>query len=47
MGYQDNLINSVYTGFVDSAFISLEKYRPTLLVNDRESKKKSAYNHYS
>jgi superfamily II DNA or RNA helicase/HKD family nuclease len=35
MSYQDNLIKSLYTGFIDSAATSLEEYQPALLVNDR------------
>ena len=34
MSVQAELVNSLYAGFVDYEQVSLEEYRPKLLVND-------------
>ena len=33
---QDLIVNSLYTGFVDGNYVSSEKYRPQLLINDSQ-----------
>ncbi len=40
MSIQDSLVKSLYTGFIDYREISLEEYRPSLLINDSKKGKK-------
>lgn len=34
MGAKEEIVKSVYTGFIDYEGVSLEKYRPKLIVNN-------------